>query len=304
MGSADFAVPSLMILYENGFEISGVITQPDREKGRGQKISATPVKRLAESLGLPVFQPNKVNDPESVETIREMRPDIIVVVAFGQILKEQLLGLAPLGAINVHGSLLPKYRGAAPIHWAIYNGENITGVTTMYMDKGMDSGDIIYQSQTEIQESDDVGSLHDRLMVMGADLLVKTINAIKNCTAPRIEQDSSQCTYAPLLKKENELINWQRGSRDIFNHIRGFSPWPGAYTALKQRRIKLFRTECLDIKIETDPGTVIAIDKTGISVACGDGAVLIRELQPEGKARMTADAFSRGYQIKPGDIMG
>ena len=301
MGSADFAVPSLDALYQNGYQISGVITQPDREKGRGKKLAATPVKILAESLGLAVFQPEKVNSPESIETIRAMQPDLLVVVAFGQILKEDLLNLAPLGAVNVHGSLLPKYRGAAPIHWAIVNGEKETGVTTMYLDKGMDSGDIIYQKKTEIRETDDVGSLHDRLMEMGASLLLETLEDIGKGVASRVPQDETLVTYASLLKKEHELISWQRNARDVFNHIRGFSPWPGAYTLWNGQRLKLYQAQYLELTSDLKPGAILTVDIDGVVVQAINGAVKILELQPEGKPRMTAGAFARGHRLKAGD---
>ena len=303
MGSSEFAVPSLKKLLDNGYDIAAVITQPDREKGRGKKISATPVKILAQELKLDVFQPERINKTESIEKLKTYKADIFVVVAFGQILKEEILNMTPFGAINVHASLLPSYRGAAPIHWAIVNGEKKTGVTTMFLDKGMDTGDMIYRHEIEIKDTDSVGTLHDALKELGADLLIKTLRDIEKGIAPRIAQDDETSSYAPIIKKEDEKINWQRSAQDIYNHIRGFSPWPGTYTLLKDKRLKIYRAGIERAEVEAIPGKVLAADKNGILVATRDNAIRIFELQPEGKARMAASDFIRGYNVI-GEILG
>lgn len=303
MGSADFAVPSLREVAAAGHEVIGVVTQPDRPRGRGQKMAATPVKRLAEQLGLPVWQPAKVRAAEFVAQLSKAQPDLIGVVAFGQILSREVLAVPRLGCINVHGSLLPQYRGAAPIHWAIINGETRTGVTTMYMAEELDAGDMIHQAAVAISDSATVGEIHDRLAELGAGLLVQTLADIERGTAPRIPQDPALVSYAPLLKREHEQIDWRQSAVSIHNRVRGLNPWPGAYTRLGGLELKIWRVEAqpADGAREIQPGEISAIAKDrGFTVQTGAGQLIITEVQPAGKQRMTGPDFCRGYRLQPG----
>jgi methionyl-tRNA formyltransferase len=304
MGSPDFAVLPLEALLAAGYQVVGVVTQPDRAKGRGKHMAATPVKEIALKYQIPLIQPHNVNGDEAVKAIRAWHPDILVVVAFGQLLKKPLLELAPLGAINLHASLLPAYRGAAPIHWAIIKGEKTTGVTTMYMDEGMDTGDMILKAECEIGESDNTGIVHDKLAALGADLLLKTVQDIENDQAPRLPQDDALASYAPMLTKEHEVINWQQTAQEIHNQIRGLSPWPGAYTIYKNKRLKIH--EAVNIQwLRGEPGRVLAIDKEqGLIVSTSLGSVAIKKVQLAGKNIMDVADFCRGYSINIGDILG
>lgn len=320
MGTPDFAVPSLRALVEAGHEVLSVITQPDRPRGRGGKVSFSPVKEAALDLGLPVYQPARVRRPEAVETIRELRPDLLAVVAFGQILPPAVLELPRLGSINVHASLLPRYRGAAPIHWAVINGDTETGVTTMWMDAGLDTGDMILKDVTPIGPDETVGDLHDRLAVIGAGLLAETIRRVETGTAPRLPQDPALATLAPMIRPEHELIDWTRPSAEIHNHIRGMNPWPVAYSCLGGTRIKIWRsvldgqTSVLDGQAAAQaagrwptqpsvPGRVIGVSSNrGILVETGSGAIALNEVQPENSRRMKAEDFARGRGVLPGQI--
>src|SRR6185369_5028969 len=246
MGTPDFACPTLQKLIERGENIVAVVTQPDRPKGRGQKLMPPPVKELAEKNGIPVYQPPKVRDPDFVELIRELKPDVIVVIAFGQILPKALLDIPPKGCINVHASLLPRYRGAAPLNWCLINGEAETGVTTMLMDPGLDTGPMLLKRATPIDENEDIISLHDRMSVMGAELLAETLDGLKAGVVLPQEQDDTMTCYAPMLKKEDGLINWYRDARTIHNQVRGLAVWPGAYTFLEDQVLKVFRTRIED----------------------------------------------------------
>lgn len=303
MGSPDFAVPCLEILLQSSHEVVAVITQPDRPKGRGKKLTSTPVKEKALEHGIEVWQPEKVNTPEFIRKIRDAAPDLIIVVAFGQILKQELLDIPPFGCVNVHASLLPKYRGAAPIHWSIIDGEKETGVTTMWMDAGMDTGDMILLDKIAIDPKDTMGTLHDKLAEAGAKLLEKTVELISQNKAPRIPQDSELATYASLLKREHEMIDWGKNACEVSNHVRGMNPWPGAYTTLDDRIVKIWQAEIIDEDSEGTPGSVLSVDK-GIKVQCQKGSLSLIVVQPQGKRKMSGDDFARGYRVSPGDMMG
>jgi methionyl-tRNA formyltransferase len=304
MGSPDFAVLPLEALLAAGYQVVGVVTQPDRQKGRGKHLAATPVKEVALKHQIPLIQPHNVNGDEAVKSIKAWHPDILVVVAFGQLLRKPLLEMAPLGAINLHASLLPAYRGAAPIHWAIIKGEKITGVTTMYMDEGMDTGDMILKAECEIGENDSTGILHDKLASLGADLLVKTLQDIENNQAQRLPQNDSLASYAPMLTKEHELIDWHKTAQEVHDQIRGLSPWPGAYTIYKNKRLKIH--EAANIQwLRGEPGRVLAIDKEkGLIVSSSLGSVAIKKVQLAGKNIMDVADFCRGYSINIGDMLG
>lgn len=305
MGSPDFAVPSLLALKEKGFEIPLVITQPDRPAGRAKKLMPTAVKLAAQSLGIPVWQRENINQPESLEKIKELRPDFLVVVAFGQILKRELLELPVLGSINLHASLLPKYRGAAPIHWALLKGEELTGVTTMFMNEGMDTGDIIYKSSLPILEEDNLGSLFEKLADIGSALLVKTLEDLAAHKIRPVPQDHREATYAPMIKKETEKIPWERDAKEIFNLIRGLYPWPIAYTLWQGKRLKLGAAAVCAAKGSLGrAGEILEITPQGPVVACGQGSLLLKMLQPEGKNMMEAKAFLSGHKLEKGMLLG
>ncbi|MEK7829288.1 MAG: methionyl-tRNA formyltransferase [Deltaproteobacteria bacterium] len=301
MGTPEFAVPSLRALIEVGENVVAIITQPDKPKGRGKKLTTPPVREAALKYNIPVFQPEKIKDEPFITAIRNFSPDVISVVAYGKILPKAILDIPPKGCINVHASILPKYRGAAPINWAIINGEKETGITTMLLDEGMDTGDMLLTEKVEIRNDDTASSLHDRLKYIGADLLIKTIKGIKSETIRPIPQDDSQATYAPMLKKEDGRIDWTMKTEEIKNLIRGLNPWPGAYTRWDGKQIKIFKAE-VEAGVKEEPGTVINISTEGIFVATGKGILLIKELQPENKNRMTASEFIKGYRIVKGQI--
>lgn len=302
MGTPQFACPTLQRLIDRGDEIPAVVTQPDRPKGRGQKSVPPPVKELAERHGLPVLQPIKVRAPEFIESVREMNPDVVVVVAFGQILPKALLEIPRYGCINVHASLLPRYRGAAPLNWCVINGEIETGVTTMLMDVGLDTGDMLLKKATPIDPDEDTSSLHDRLSLIGADLLHETLDLLVQGKLVPEKQDEALSCYAPMLKKEDGLIDWTRDARTIRNLVRGMSPWPGAFTYLDGKLVKVYRTRIGEG--EGAPGTVIAAGRDGIEVACGGGSLLLDELQLEGKKRLPVRDFLAGCRIAPGTAFG
>lgn len=302
MGTPQFACPTLQRLIDRGDEIPAVVTQPDRPKGRGQKSVPPPVKELAERHGLPVLQPIKVRAPEFIDSVREMNPDVVVVVAFGQILPKALLEIPRYGCINVHASLLPRYRGAAPLNWCIINGEIETGVTTMLMDVGLDTGDMLLKKATPIDPYEDTSSLHDRLSLIGADLLQETLDLLVQGKLVPEKQDDALSCYAPMLKKEDGLIDWTRDARTIRNLVRGMTPWPGAFTYLDGKLVKVYRARIGEGK--GAPGTVLAAGRDGIEVACGDGSLLLDELQLEGKKRLPVRDFLAGCRIAPGTAFG
>ena len=299
MGTPDFASASLKKLIDEKFDVVGVFTQPDKPKGRGMELCASPVKELALENGLPVFQPVKMRDGTALAQIKALEPDILVVVAYGRILPDDILAVPKYGAINVHGSLLPKYRGAAPIQWAVLNGDKVTGVTTMYLASEMDTGDIIYTAETEIGEYETSGELFDRLKDMGAELLVKTLRDIDVGTAPRTPQDHSKASYVTMLDKSICPIDWNKTPREVLKHIYGLQPWPVATMELEGKTVRVFAAKYTDGKTEKVPGAVVSTDKGGLEIACAGGeTLLITELQAPGKKRMGAEDYLRGHQIK------
>ncbi len=301
MGTPQFACPTLQMLIDRGERVVAVVTQPDRPKGRGQQTQAPPVKELAVQHGIQVLQPLKVRAPEAIEEIRALAPDLIVVVAFGQILPKALLEIPRFGCINVHASLLPRYRGAAPINWAIINGESEAGVTTMQMDVGLDTGDMLLKRSTPIAPDDDAQSLHDRLSLIGAEAMNETLDLLREGKLVPEKQDDSVSNYAPMLKKEDGRIDWRRSPREIACRISGVTPWPGAYTTLEGKLLKLFR-----VRTGTGsgiPGTILAADRNGLEVACAGGSVIIGELQLEGKRRLSVGDFLAGCRLLPGTVL-
>ena len=298
MGTPDFAAASLQKLIDEGFDVVGVFTQPDKPRGRGMELSFSPVKELALRAGLPVYQPEKMRDGTALAILRELRPDILVVVAYGRILPDDMLALPRCGAVNVHGSLLPKYRGAAPIQWAVLNGDSVTGVSTMFLASEMDAGDIIYTDETEIGEFETAGELFDRLMDMGAKLLVKTLRAIEDGSAPRTPQDHTQATYVKMLDKSISPIDWNKRPREIVKHIYGLQPWPVATMELEGKTFRVFGAAYTENRTEKTPGSVVSAGDAGIEIACADGqTLLVTELQAPGKKRMRAGDFLRGHRI-------
>lgn len=306
MGTPQFAVNTLELLVIKGHQVVGVVTQPDRPQGRGQKLLPSPVKVKALELGLTVYQPEKIKEPAFIEILRKLQLEAVVVVAYGQILPPEILRLPPMGCINVHASLLPKYRGAAPLHWAIINGEKETGVTTMLMDEGLDTGPMLLKKSIKIDDQMTVGQLHDQLAILGAELLVETLEKIASGQVVPVPQDEAQASYAPLLSKEHEKINWNNKKEDIHNLIRGMNPWPGAYTLFKGARLKIWETslEKYSGNEQRKPGEIVKLEEEGFWVGTGDEPVLIKMVQPAGKKPMTALSFVNGYGIRPGQCMG
>ena len=298
MGTPDFAAASLKKLLDEGFSVAGVFTQPDKPKGRGMETAYSPVKELALSAGLPVYQPEKMRDGTALSILRQLQPDILVVVAYGRILPDELLALPKYGAINVHGSLLPKYRGAAPIQWAVLNGDEVTGVSTMYLAHDMDAGDVIYTAETPIGEFETSGELFDRLKEMGAQLLVRTLRDIEAGTAPRTPQDHSRASYVKMLDKSLCPIDWDRSPRQIVKQICGLQPWPVATMELDGATVKVFAAAYTDTRTDRAPGTLLSADERGIEIACAGGETLrITQLQAPGKKRMAAADYLRGHPL-------
>ena len=302
MGTPDFACPTLQKLIERGDTIVAVVTQPDRPKGRGQRLMPPPVKELAEKHGIPVYQPLKVRDPDFVDIIRGLKPDVIVVVAFGQILPKSLLEIPQHGCINVHASLLPRYRGAAPLNRCIINGEAETGVTTMLMDVGLDTGDMLLTQGTPLDENEDIVSLHDRMASLGADLLAETLDRLASGGIVPQPQDNAASCYAPMLKKEDGIINWHADARTIHNQVRGLAVWPGACTLINGQVLKIFRTRVGNGS--GAPGTVLQATKDTFEVACQSGSLFLQELQLSGKKRLDSASFLAGYPVSEGTLLG
>ena len=298
MGTPDFSAASLQKLIDEKYDIVGVFTQPDKPRNRGMQLSCSPVKELAVKYGIPVYQPAKLRDGTATELIRSLEPDILVVVAYGRILPDDMLSVAKYGAINVHGSLLPQYRGAAPIQWSVLNGDKVTGVTTMYLASEMDTGDMIYAEETEIGEFETSGELFDRLKVMGAELLDKTLRDIEAGIAPRIPQDHSKASYVTMLDKSISPIDWSRTPRQIVKHIYGLQPWPVATAELSGDTFKIYAAEYTDTHTDKPAGSIVYAGKKGIEIACGEGLTLmITELQAPGKKRMKASDYLLGHPI-------
>ena len=313
MGTPDFAVGTLKALHEAGHEVTLVVSQPDKPKGRKQELSPTPVKAAAEQLGLPVYQPSKIRAEESIEYLRNVEADVIVVAAFGQIIPRAILEMKKYGCINVHASLLPRYRGAAPIQWAVINGEKESGVTIMQMDEGLDTGDMLLKETVPLEEKETGGSLFDKLSRVGADLCVKALKELEKGTIVPEKQGESPTAYASMLTKEMGKIDWTKDAASIERLVRGLNPWPSAYTGWNGRTIKVWSAQVIaeesacapDASLQAPvPGQVVRADKEGLAVCTGRGILQIKELQLEGKKRMDAASFLRGCPIKPGDVCG
>ncbi|NCC66902.1 MAG: methionyl-tRNA formyltransferase [Clostridia bacterium] len=300
MGTPDFAAASLQSLIDGKFDVVGVFTQPDKPKNRGMKLFPSPVKEIALKAGIPVFQPEKMRDGTALAQMKSLSPDLVVVVAYGRILPDDILAVPPLGCINIHGSLLPKYRGAAPIQRAVLCGEKITGVTSMYLASEMDAGDIIYTDQTEIGEFETSGELYDRMKIIGARLLCRTAADISAGTAPRTPQNHAEATYADMLTKEMSPVDWTKSPREIVKHICGLDPWPVATAVFGGETFKIYGVQYTDNKTDKKAGTVVSADpKEGIEVACGGGQTLmITSLQAAGAKRMSAGDYLRGHPMQ------
>jgi methionyl-tRNA formyltransferase len=303
MGTPHFSVPALKTLHENGHDVSLVVTQPDRPRGRGRKVTPTAVKATALDLGYQVIQPASIKTGEFTDQIGSLKPDFLIVVAFGRILPEELLALPRIGPINVHASLLPKLRGPAPIQWAIINGENETGVCTMMMEKGLDTGDILLTSKEPIKPDDTAGSLHDRLAVKGAALLIKTLEAFADDTIQPTPQNHNLATFAPMLSKDDGLINWNKPAASLETFIRGVTPWPGAYTFLEDKRLKIFKSSPKATTSTEPPGTVLKGFPDEMLVATADGVLAIEEIQSASGKRLLIKDFLRGRKIPPGTVL-
>ena len=303
MGTPDFAVPSLKALFENGYNVLMVVTQPDRPKGRGRKVIPPPVKEAAQSFGYDVIQPVSIKDKDFFDTIVRLKPDIFIVVAYGHILPRNILAIPKTGVINLHASLLPKYRGSAPIQWAIINGEKETGVTTMLLDEGMDTGDILLSSKAKITKVDTSATLHDRLSVLGADLLIKTLKAFENNDINPIAQDHTNATYAPLLKKGDGRIVWEKNAEHIASFIRGVTPWPGAFTFQDNKRLKIFSAKPISVEVNESPGTVVKGFPDELRIATGKGALSVIEIQGASGKRLLIKDFLMGNQMPPGTVL-
>lgn len=300
MGTPDFAVPVLTGLFVGPDQVVAVVTQPDREKGRGLKLTPPPVKTAALAAGVPVLQPTKIKTQEFRETLAALRPDLIVVVAYGRILPPSLLELPPLGCINVHGSLLPKYRGAAPIQWAVINGETEVGVTVMRMDEGMDTGNILLPARITADPEETAGSLFLKLADLGSATLRQALDLLRQDRLMPSPQDHSLATLAPMLTKKHGLIDWSRPAGGLHCLIRGLDPWPTAYSFLAQKRFRFFTPNVVRYTSGASPGTLLRADKEGLLIATGHDAILIREIQPEGGKRMTVDSYICGHPLEPG----
>ena len=305
MGTPDFSVGTLEALVEAGHEVVLAVTQPDKPKGRGKEMQFTPVKECALSHGIPVFQPKKVRDPECVEELKKYQADVCVVIAFGQILPKEILEMTPYGCINVHASLLPSYRGAAPIQWAVIRGEKISGVTTMQMDEGLDTGDMLEKTEIILDEKETGGSLHDKLAEAGAKLCVHTLDKLVQGDLTPQKQGESPTEYARMLDKKLGDINWEQSAVEIERLIRGLNPWPSAYTDWNGKTMKIWEADAVPGEnTEKAPGTITDVTKDDFAVQTGDGQLRVRALQIPGKKRMEADAFLRGYQVKVGEHLG
>jgi methionyl-tRNA formyltransferase len=304
MGTPEFAVPSLEALLKSEDQIVGIVTQPDRPKGRGHELASPPVKLVAQRAGIPFLQPLKIRTTDFLEALAAWKPDLIAVTAFGRILHAPILNLPPMGCVNVHGSLLPKYRGAAPVQWAVINGETETGITTMLMDEGMDTGAMLLQERIPILPDDTAGSLAPRLAELGGRLLVETIRQLKaGAIAPRA-QDHSQATMAPLLKKEDGLLDWAMSAQALANRIRGLSPWPGAYTFHGQERWNIWKAVVIHEPAQGRPGVILAGAKQSLKVATGSGVLELLEIQTANSKRMNVGQFLAGHRISPGAQLG
>jgi methionyl-tRNA formyltransferase len=300
MGTPDFAAEALGALLQGPDQIVAVVTQPDRPKGRGKKLSPPPVKIVAENAGLPVLQPTKIKTDTFREELQSYKPDVMVVAAYGRILPKSLLELASHGCLNIHGSLLPAHRGAAPIQWSVINGDEKTGITIMQMDEGMDTGDMLLQSAIPVTDTDTAGSMFDKLSALGGKTIREALVLLKQDKLKPEKQDESLATNAPMLKKEDGIIDWKKSARDIHCLIRGLDPWPSAYCFYEGKRMRLFCPEVVHRESKETPGTLLQADKRGLLFATGSDCLLIREIQPEGKKRMPVESFLCGTSLSPG----
>ncbi|NEZ46009.1 methionyl-tRNA formyltransferase [Clostridium niameyense] len=304
MGTPEFAVPSLKILIDE-FNVEAVFTQPDRPKGRGKKLAISPIKEVALENNIPVYQPLKLkNDEECIKKLKEIKPDFIIVVAFGQILSKEVLDIPKVGCINLHASLLPKYRGAAPINWAIINGEKQTGNTTMFMDVGLDTGDMLLKSYVDVTEDMTAGDLHDILKEDGANLLVETIKGLKDNLIKRQKQEDSKSMYASMLNKAMAKIDWNKNSEDINLLVRGLNPWPVAYTQYENKLMKIYKTKIINENSDEIPGTIIGVSKEGIKVSTKNGVLLLQVIQFPGKKPMEVSEYIKGHNIIENTLLG
>ncbi len=307
MGTPDFSVGTLEALIQAGHEITLVVTQPDKPKGRGKNLQFPPVKEAALAHGIEIYQPRRVREPECIEYLQNYQADIIVVVAFGQIVPREILDMPKFGCVNVHASLLPKYRGAAPIQWAVINGERVTGVTTMRMDEGLDTGDMILKEEVALAPEETGGSLFDRLAQTGAELCVRTLTAIEEGTAAYTPQNHEAATHTSMIKKQLGEIDWNKSAQELECLIRGLNPWPSAYTYWKGKTLKIWKASVQEQSmqpVDFEPGRIVTVNKDGIMVQTGQGMLNLLEIQLEGKKRMKTDAFLRGYQIETGTRLG
>lgn len=303
MGTPDFAVPNLKALIDGPDEVVAVVTQPDRPKGRGKKLTPPPVKVIAEAADIPVLQPLKIKTEEFHNGLLSYQPDLIIVTAYGRILPLALLELAPMGCINVHGSLLPLHRGAAPIQWSVIKGDKEVGITIMRMDEGMDTGDMLLKAGITPAPDETTGTLFSKLAQLGSETLLNAIKGLKDGTIAATQQDHSQATDAPMLKKSDGSIDWSKKAGDLECLIRGLDPWPSAFCFLDSKRLRLFKPEVIYKENDAEPGTLLRSDKRGLLIACGQDTLLIKEIQPEGKKRMTVEAFLCGCDLEPGTLL-
>lgn len=305
MGTPEFAIPSLDMLVKEGYDVVAVVTQPDKPKGRGNKMCPPPVKEYAMEHGIEVLQPDKVKTEEFTEKIREINPDLMITAAYGKILPKSVLDIPKYGCINVHGSLLPKYRGAAPIQWSIINGDKVTGITTMYTDVGMDTGDMLLKGEIEITEDMTASELHDKLSVLGAEVLKETLKKLKDGTLERIPQTDSEATYAAMMTKELGCIDWTKSAKEIHNLVRGTNPWPGSYTFYCGNKMKVWVTSVMsEDEHNLKPGTILKVSKDGMVVACGKGKLNIKDIQFDNSRRMSIEEYICGHKINEGEILG
>ena len=304
MGTSAFAVPTLERLVASRHTVAAVVTQPDRPQGRGRRITASPVKQVAVAHGLDILQPRRVSAPQLLTALKSLAPQVIVVAAYGQLLHPALLTIPRLGCVNVHASLLPKYRGAAPINWALIRGERLTGVTIMLIDETLDTGPILLQSDLTIDPTDDAGTLQQRLATHGAEALLRALDGLESGTLQPMPQDHAQATYAPKLRKEDGIIAWDRSAADLADLIRGVTPWPGAMTTHRGQPLRIWRATPMPRSGTGQPGRVGTIDTLGIWVESGDGYLVLGEVQPASARRMAAAAYARGHGLHPDDVLG
>lgn len=305
MGTPDFSVPTLRTLIESKHEVVACYTQPDKAKGRGNKLQMTPVKEVCIEASIPVYQPSRIRRQEEVEIFKSIDADIAVVIAYGQILPQSILEAPKYGCINIHASLLPKLRGAAPYQWAVVNGDDVTGITTMQMDVGMDTGDMLLKTIINIDQDETAGSLHDKLMVSGGDLILETLEQIEKGELSPMKQMDEEATYAPMLDKSHGHINWNKSAVEIERLVRGLNPWPSAFTHIDDKFLKIFGAEVVEIEGENQvPGTILDIlPKVGFIVMCEDKGLLVKDVQLQGKKRMDAPSFMRGFALDIGRLL-